>query len=71
MNDFDRASALEAKQTEVALANHMAKQKNKMETESAEECIECEKAIPKARQEAVKGCQYCMNCQELADKGLL
>ncbi|MBP3140133.1 TraR/DksA C4-type zinc finger protein [Aliivibrio fischeri] len=71
MDDFDRASALEAKQTEVALANHMAKQKNKVEIESAEECIECEKAIPKARQEAVKGCQYCVNCQELTDKGLL
>lgn len=71
MDVFDRASALEAKQNEMALANHIAKQKKQAEAPSREACIECEKAIPKARQEAVKGCQYCLSCQELADKGRL
>lgn len=71
MDVFDKASALETKQTEVALANHMARQKHSVAEPSAEECLECDKAIPKARQEAVKGCEYCAHCQHLLEQGKL
>lgn len=70
MDAFDKASELETKQREMAIASCLSSHKNQtMEKQSAEECLECDKAIPKARQEAVKGCQYCVTCQELADKG--
>ena len=71
MDAFDIASALEVKQTEMALTNHFAAQPKQTRLTSAEECNECGSDIPKARQEAVKGCQFCINCQELADKGKL
>ena len=37
------------------------------ERESAAECGECMEPIPKARQEAVRGCQLCRDCQEIAE----
>ena len=37
------------------------------ERESATECGECMADIPKARQEAVRGCQLCRDCQEIAE----
>jgi len=68
---LDSACALEEKQTAMALKNHFANQPKQTQLNSAEECNECGSDIPKARQEAVKGCQFCINCQELADKGKL
>lgn len=35
---------------------------------SLTECEECGDAIPKVRQDAVKGCRLCVSCQDLADK---
>ncbi|TLX65091.1 hypothetical protein DN820_01900 [Stutzerimonas nosocomialis] len=35
---------------------------------SLAECEECGDDIPKARQEAVKGCRLCFDCQEIADQ---
>lgn len=35
---------------------------------SLTECEECDDDIPKARQEAVKGCRLCVSCQDLVDK---
>ncbi len=35
---------------------------------SLAECEECFDAIPKARQEAVKGCRLCFDCQDLMDQ---
>jgi len=71
MDALDSACALEAKQTAMALTNHFAKQPKQTRLKSAEECRECGLAIIKARQEAVKGCQFCTDCQELIDKGKL
>lgn len=71
MDALDSACALEAKQTAMALTNHFAKQVKPTQLQSAEECHECGTDIPKARQEAVKGCQYCIVCQNLIDKGKL
>lgn len=36
--------------------------------ESLIECEECGCDIPKARQEAVKGCRMCFDCQQVIDK---
>ncbi|SGY96171.1 TraR/DksA C4-type zinc finger protein [Moritella viscosa] len=71
MDALDSACALEAKQTEMALTNHFAKQPKQTQLLSAKECNECGADIPKARQEAVKGCQFCIVCQDLIDKGKL
>ncbi|CAE6928906.1 TraR/DksA C4-type zinc finger protein [Vibrio parahaemolyticus] len=71
MDVFDRASALEAKQNEMALTNHFAKQAKAVEQESAQECIECDSPIPEGRRHAVKGCQYCAACQTLVEQGKL
>jgi len=68
---LDSACALEEKQTAMALKNHFETRPKQTQTDSAAECNECGADIPKARQEAVKGCQFCINCQELADKGKL
>ena len=38
------------------------------ERESATECGECMEPLPKARQEAVRGCQLCVDCQGIADR---
>ncbi|MFT7680631.1 MAG: phage/conjugal plasmid C-4 type zinc finger TraR family protein [Moritella dasanensis] len=70
MDAFDRASEIEAKLTDIALANHFAKQ-TPVSSVSASECLECGDVIPAARQAAVQGCQYCITCQTLADKGKL
>lgn len=72
MDAFDKASELETKQREMAIASCLSSHKNQtMEKQSAEECLECDKAIPKARQEAVKGCEYCAHCQHLLEQGKL
>lgn len=71
MDLLDSACALEAKQTAMALTQHFANQPKQTRLKSAEECNECGADIPKARQEAVKGCQFCIVCQALADKGKL
>lgn len=71
MDTLDSACALEAKQTAMALSNHFAAQPKQTQLQSAEACKECGMDIPKARQAAVKGCQFCIVCQDLIDKGKL
>ena len=39
--------------------------------ESAEFCDECGEAIPLARQKAIRGVRYCINCQEAIDKNII
>lgn len=34
---------------------------------SATNCAECECEIPRPRREAVKGCQLCVDCQQIAE----
>ena len=71
MDIFDSASALEAKQTDMALMNHFAKQSKPAQLKSAEECNECGSVIPVARQQFMPGCQYCTPCQTLIEQGKL
>ena len=68
MDVFDRASALEAQQNEVALANHFAKQAQGTPQVSASTCPECDRPIPEGRRQAMPGCQYCATCQTLMEK---
>lgn len=60
---FDQASSIEAKFTEVALANQLAKSRRIQPRESAHECGECGAPIPEGRRQNVPGCQYCTPCQ--------
>ncbi|WP_295894121.1 TraR/DksA C4-type zinc finger protein [uncultured Vibrio sp.] len=68
---FDHASGLETQFTEVALAAQLKAATQNTNKVSAEHCLECGEQIPQARREASQGCDYCIECQPLADKGLL
>jgi len=35
---------------------------------SAQYCVDCDDAIPLARQRSVAGCQTCVDCQELRER---
>ncbi len=35
---------------------------------SRSHCLECDAPIPKARQQAIEGVQYCVTCQSLLDQ---
>lgn len=69
MDVLDSASCLEAKQTEMALARHRASTQIPAFQKSALRCVACDQKIPRARQEASLGCQYCIDCQVLIEKG--
>lgn len=60
---FDQASTIEAKFTEVALANQLARARRSEQRESAYECGECGDPIPEQRRQKVPGCKYCTPCQ--------
>jgi len=70
MDFLDRAGEQEIKNNQMALDNHFKTQQVKL-VKSAENCNECGDEIPEARRKASEGCQYCINCQELADQGKL
>jgi phage/conjugal plasmid C-4 type zinc finger TraR family protein len=36
---------------------------------SEEFCLECGTDIPEARRVAIPGCKFCVDCQELKEKG--
>lgn len=61
MDFADYGAVIEQQERERLLANlQIKKNTNKP---SAMECQECGNPIPKARQDAVQGCQYCASCQ--------
>lgn len=71
MPDFiDHASSQEAKFTEMAIASQLKQSVQTGQQESAKECQECGDTIPELRRLKVVGCQYCVSCQKLAEKGL-
>lgn len=65
MDDFDRASALEEKAREIALAN--ARAGIHFDRSSATHCIDCDEAIPEARQQ-LGGVQRCVECQGIFER---
>lgn len=70
MDELDRASELEQKQTQMALTKHFQANKSKLVI-SAIHCENCDDVIPEARRLAIQGCQYCIHCQSLKEMGNL
>ncbi|EGQ8324836.1 TraR/DksA family transcriptional regulator [Vibrio cholerae] len=63
MDVIDDAAKTEAKFQQMALANHRARAMQTAHLPSRTHCLECDDPIPKARQESIKGCKYCTQCQ--------
>lgn len=70
MDMLDKASEVEASQRKMALSRHFQSNQIKL-VASATHCIECGCDIPEARRIASQGCQYCIDCQSLAEQGKL
>ncbi|SPY40178.1 DnaK suppressor protein [Proteus mirabilis] len=59
-------------QIDATIDDAIARARNQMtQGESAEFCDECGEAIPLARQKAIRGVRYCINCQEAIDKNII
>jgi phage/conjugal plasmid C-4 type zinc finger TraR family protein len=61
---LDEASELSQAQHEKAIANRVV-----YSGISEEFCVECGDDIPEARRVAVPGCKYCVDCQQLKERG--
>jgi len=61
MDIIDRASELQATQTQMALNSHFKTHQRKLVV-SAIRCAKCDGVIPEARRIASPGCQYCIYC---------
>ncbi|MBI6528058.1 DksA/TraR family C4-type zinc finger protein [Proteus vulgaris] len=56
-------------QIDATIDDAIARARNQMaQGESAQFCDECGEPISPARQKAVPGVRYCLNCQEAIDK---
>lgn len=66
-DSLDSAQALAAMQADNALTQHYAN-RPKVARVSATECIDCGDDIPVQRQQAVPGCQRCIDCQAIGEK---
>lgn len=59
-------------QIDATIDDAIARARNQMaQGESAEFCDECGEPISLARQKAVPGVRYCLNCQEAFDKKIM
>lgn len=65
-NFFDRASELEQRQRDEALARQAAKQHA---GGSLSHCEDCGDVIPEKRRQAVPGCRRCIHCQQRHEQG--
>lgn len=65
MSRIDDAQRIEQHLREAAISTQLEKS-NKPGVEF-EHCQECGVDIPKARREAIKNCNTCVNCQELIE----
>lgn len=64
MDDLDRAQEESNNQLSNTLSRLEHRRKLERAIPSAENCMECGNEIPKARQEAMLGCQLCIYCAE-------
>lgn len=68
MDLLDSAGELEIINNQNALDVHFRSKPMRL-IESAKFCIKCDVGIPEARRIASQGCQHCLDCQILAEKG--
>ena len=66
MDEADRAQVINEQYQADALAKHANRQQRMV---SALRCLECGEEIPKARREAMPGCEYCVKCQKWLEQG--
>jgi len=59
----DGAEQLEVEAVIQAAVNHARKQVHGVLSITRSTCLGCDEVIPEARREAVRGCQYCIQCQ--------
>lgn len=60
MDQFDRASEIEQRIIQSAIAKAQAERRS---GESSTHCEECGEVIPEARRKAAIGCRLCIECQ--------
>ncbi|QOK91561.1 TraR/DksA family transcriptional regulator [Ralstonia pseudosolanacearum] len=63
---IDRASELEERQREEAIARVRAVRRTEQPSRKA--CIDCDAPIPEGRRQAVPGCTLCIDCARLREK---
>ena len=63
---IDRAQRASERHVAESLARHHYREQ---ESISCSLCIECDEPIPDARQQAVPGCQRCVDCQYFFEGG--
>jgi len=59
MDQFDRATQLEERDRDLAIARRV-----KYSGDSAEHCDECLDPIPRPRRDAIPGVRLCISCQQ-------
>jgi len=68
MSDWiDKATAASEQHQSDALERH--NRRRVPQRESRMYCIDCEEEIPQKRREAVIGCQRCLACQSVFERG--
>lgn len=70
MDQFDRATELEEKHREAALAAVLTR-RSTTESETVCQNKACGEPIPLARQKAAPGCRFCIECQTRREKALM
>ncbi len=63
---IDRASELEERQREEAIAR--ARARMPADRPSRTTCVQCDKPIPEGRRLAVRGCTHCIECAHQREK---
>lgn len=67
MCEFDRAAENEQRQTAVALANQLARNKKLKNQTGTVDCIECGEEIPAIRRKALPHTTLCFDCQTIKE----
>lgn len=56
-------------EAEARVREHRARMHEQGQSPSRTRCAECDEPIPEARQRAVPGVQFCMDCAQLKENG--
>lgn len=65
-DQFDKAQEVEQQQRDIALQRRF----QGTYQPSRSHCIDCDEPIPQQRQQMVKGCQRCIDCQQQYEQRL-